>query len=1254
MSTAPSQRICSSYIQPPPVHLVEVMRPQLEAILKHAPRGGFGGICTRIVQPSDTVFTLKVWKCYAFSSIDGTWADSTVAGTKARTTFPNEAMTSWNIVPSVSYTVAQYLTEIRAIRNTGSATAETSFYPAVTSLFNASGQSLKPPVLFSTQLRSQGAGLPDGGFFPQPKTSRRNAEPPPLQNPERGVVEIKPADYNLDTLTTEPQTIRYLQQYGLVLITNLREFRLLEHNPVGPPNTRESYVLAITPNDLWHRALDAKHNDLLPDFLARVMLYKAPLTQPKDVAWLLASYAREARARAEDHPLGSFHTVKLALQESLGIQFEGDKGEHFFRSTLVQTLFYGIFSAWILWRRSPEGRTPDAHFDWRISAHYLRVPVLRKLFGEVADPGALNSLQLQEVLNLAGEALNRVQPAFFDTFREDEAVAYFYEPFLEAFDPQLRKDLGVWYTPKEIVQYMVERVDHLLRTQLHQPLGLASPAVRILDPCCGTGAYLTEVLHRIHRTLLEQAGDDTALIPDALRTAALTRVFGFEIMPAPFVIAHLQFATLLEKAGAPLTDDHRAGVFLTNALTGWVPVAHPKSIFAEMEQEREAADNIKQQGTILVILGNPPYNGYAGIAKIEEERDLTTAYRAPVQGLPAPQGQGLNDLYIRFFRIAERRIASNADGQGIVSFISNNAWLDGLSHTTMRHQYLHTFQQLFIDNLNGDKYRTGKTTPEGLPDPSAFSTPHNREGIQVGTAIATLVRNTSGATATPHLRGLWGAGKLEQLKRESKREAEPAYVELTQAPALGNPFAHRIHSLAYTSWPLFPELMPTSFPGVQTGRDDLVADIARDTLEIRMQKYLNETVSHTEMESLVPGTMIETNIFQAAAVRLSLQRRGYRPWQLLPFAYRPYDTRWLYWEPTTSLLDRKREDYQAQYLPTVPVMYLAQKNRKAFDPPGITYLLGNRHLNERGANMFPFSTMGEPLPGQFESRPNISDNANGYLCEIGAEAPSLFFHALATMHTPQYTLENSGALLSDWPRIPLPATAELLAHSATLGCRLAELLDPESSLNLAAEWSFLSALKLPQNPNLEEALKLTAGWGSRGKGSTVMPGRGKATQREWSATERDRLATLAASQNLTREAALTLLGETCLDIHLNGDALWSAVPANVWSYTLGGYQVLKNSPSSSAPSTPKRPHTSPRSSGASPPSSSSAPPSMPATRPSSPPPPALVQQASNNTNEQFANSPDLVNGSHRFLLRDSVWEASGVRDVTKELREVTF
>lgn len=1080
-----------------------------------------------------------------------------------------------------TYSVAQYITDLRAIRSTGSATAEASFYPPLDRLLNTAGQKLKPPVLFSTQLRDQGAGMPDGGFFPQPNRQRRNAEPPILQNPERGVVEIKPADYNLDTLTNDDQIRRYLEQYGLVLITNLREFRLLKL-AAGTVQTLERYTLAETPAILWSAPVSsfARHSDLLPDFLSRVMLYRAPLVQPKDVAWILASYAREARARAEDHPLGSFRTVKQALTESLGIQFEGDKGEHFFRSTLVQTLFYGIFSAWILWRRTPESRTAGARFDWRISAHYLRVPVLRKLFGEVSDPGALNSIQLQEVLNLAGEALNRVQPAFFETFREDEAVAYFYEPFLEAFDPQLRKDLGVWYTPKEIVHYMVERVDQLLRTELNQPLGLASPAVRILDPCCGTGAYLTAVLRRIHQTLLENAGDDDALVPHELRAAALTRVFGFEIMPAPFVISHLQIASLLETAHAPLSDSNRAGIYLTNALTGWVPERHPQSvIFEEFRREREDSEHIKQQGTILVILGNPPYNGYAGIANIEEERDLTTAYRSPVEGLPAPQGQGLNDLYIRFFRIAERRIAANANGQGIVCFISNNAWLDGLSHTTMRHHYLQTFQHLFIDNLNGDKYRTGKTTPDGLPDPSAFSTPQNREGIQVGTAIATLVRNVFNATSTLELRDLWGTGKLEQLERESRRESRPAYSPLTLAPTLGNPFAVRIHSTAYTSWPRLPEIFPVSFPGIKTSRDPLLVDIDRERLIDRMGIYLNDQNSDEEVARRLPVAMTDATRFNAretrkylverrlAEIKLCVQggtalpdfeqlQRNLTTAQTERYCYRPFDLRWLYWESHTKLLDEKREDYWRARVPHGITIVSAQSNRRAYDPPCVTSSLASLHLIEKGASIFPLQVEAETLPGVSEIQDNISPSAAA-LYPVESSAQELFFHALAIMHTPQYRVENSGALLGDWPRIPMPATVDLLAHSARLGRRLAELLDAESSLNLLAEWSFLAALKMPRDADVEEFLKITAGWGRAGQGNTVMPGRGQSRNRPWSDAERFKLASLAAEQSLTLEDSLALLGETCVDVHLNGDAFWSAVPTKAWNYTLGGYQVLK-------------------------------------------------------------------------------------------------
>ncbi|MGA3371130.1 MAG: type ISP restriction/modification enzyme [Terracidiphilus sp.] len=161
------------------------------------------------------------------------------------------------------------------------------------------------------------------------------------------------------------------------------------------------------------------------------------------------------------------------------------------------------------------------------------------------------------------------------------------------------------------------------------------------------------------------------------------------------------------------------------------------------------------------------------------------------------------------------------------------------------------------------------------------------------------------------------------------------------------------------------------------------------------------------------------------------------------------------------------------------------------------------------------------------------------------------------MHCPYYRIENSGALMSDWPRIPLPAAADQLVHSASLGHRLAELLDAESGVHFSAEWSFLAALKLPVDHNIDEALKLTTGWGHKGQGSAVNPGKGKAPERPWTAAEHKKLAALAAAQPLSVEVVLTLLGETCVDVYLNGDSHWSAIPINVWNYTLGGYQVLK-------------------------------------------------------------------------------------------------
>ncbi len=1055
-----------------------------------------------------------------------------------------------------------YLHDLRDSHSAG--VAETSHYGALANLLNEAGKSLKPKVKCIIHPRSKGAGIPDGGLFtpdqlPKNLSGLSEADLTGL-TPARGALEVKGTSANLDQLAASAQVAKYLDTYGQVLITNYRDFVLVvrEH---GKAKKLEAYHLAESEAAFWIAAAHAHktaalHGERFMEYLKRVMLHAAALTAPADVAMFIASYAREARARIElagDDGLAAFANIRAALEQSLGLSFEVEavdgkaKGDRFFRSTLVQTLFYGVFSAWVLWHTANPARTDE--FDWKDAAFDLHVPVLQALFEQVSAPSKIKGLNLIEVLNWTGEVLRRIdRAAFFAKFEEGYAVQYFYEPFLEAFDPQLRKDLGVVYTPLEVVQYQVARVDAVLRQELGIEDGLADPRVIVLDPCAGTGPYVREVLYNIARTLTNKHGE--ALIGAELKRAAMERVFAFEILPAPFVIAHLQISLLLQHYGATFDDTkgERAAIYLTNALTGWEATAQPKLPWVELQQERAAANHVKQQAKILVILGNPPYYGFAGIA-VDEERDLSDAYRT-TQRAPAPQGQGLNDLYVRFFRMAERKIVQGT-GQGIVCFISNFSWLDGLSHTGMRERYLDVFNTIWIDCLNGASRETGKLTPDGLPDPSVFSTDFNPRGIPLGTAIALLVKKTvsprpRGETPTVHFRHFWGKTKRADLLESLSSGKPRPYQPLTPILELGLPFTPLAIAQAYLTFPLLPQLFPTIFPGVKTGRDDVVVDIDRDRLVERMQKYFDPKISHDEMRRLAPSAMTPTEDFDAIATRDQLRKRGFLPDNVVRYCYRPFDVRWLYWEPETKLLDRNRADYFPHVIESNVWFVSQQKPRRAWSMPQVIKSIGCLDLMDRSASCIPLylkPTEDQPQQTSFlddyhSLNENVSAAAGDYLHHVGAAAPVLFYHAIAMLHAPAYRQENAGALHQAWPRIPLPNSKVALLASAELGRQIAALLDTEHNVNGVTSGTPSPELKAVGvltragggQLKLPDELKVTAGWGYAGQGGVTMPGKGKIVERP---TKSER------------------------DIFLNDVAYWANIPQRVWDYTIGGYQVIK-------------------------------------------------------------------------------------------------
>lgn len=1034
--------------------------------------------------------------------------------------------------------ILAYLEGMHMVHGTGKATAEQSYKSKLEALLTAIGEDFDPELFANPELKQEGAGQPDFGIF---EKKSRNL---------RLVVEVKSTKDNIHDTASGDQVSKYWNRYGFVLVTNFREFLLVARDAeTGEPRIETRYRLSATSEAFW-KAKPAKlaeeHEQGLTDYLAGVFARPSPILKPKDLAADLARHAREAKRRLARHAADDLKPLQDAFEAALGLSFEDEKGLDFFRSSLVQTLFYGLFSGWMLWRQSlPKGKKPPI-FDWKDASEHLVLPLIGDLFEEVARPRRLKELDLREPLEWAAGSLRRVNHAeFFKSFDADHAITLFYEPFLQAFDPELRKQLGVWYTPPEIVTYMVERVDQLLRSELGIADGLADDNVYVLDPATGTGSYVMEVARRIHKTLQENGAG--SLVAAGVKKALTTRVFGFEILPAPYVVAHLQLGVLLRSLGSPLSGKERTGVYLTNALTGWEPPKGVKqtSAFKFLTDEQDAAAKVKREKPIIVILGNPPYNGYAGVA-LDEEADLIEPYKHRLYEDWRISKNLLDDLYIRFFRLAERKIGAQGS-RGVVCYISNYSWLDGLSHPVMRKHIVENFDQVYIDNCNGDKYRTGKRTPDGKPDQSMFTTDQQAVGIQVGTAIATLVKigksPRKNQVAAIAYRDFWGTGNEKRAALLSALSPSHATVKYEASAASKHgryAISFRSPTNNYESWTSVSDLYPRSHSGVKTNCDELVIDIDRDVLVQRMTAYCNKSVSWNELIEAYPKAAESRPDYDAHEGRTLHQRNGFEKKYILPILYRPFDLRWVYNTPVTKIINSPRPAFVADLTEGQLFLECRQKlPTPEFDRGLVCHGLGET-MGNGTSTYFPLL-----VPG-LQSHANVADRILTSAASANKRASTedlayaIFFHTIGLLWSPAYRTENEAALRQDWPRVPVPKDAKVLEASAALGRTVADLLLPDKPVPGVTTGKLRAELKTLAMPTKiggttidpDNDLEVTATWGFRGQGNAVMSGKGKVMPNEADP-------------------------DGAVDVYINDAVCWRNVPRDVWEMTIGGYPVVK-------------------------------------------------------------------------------------------------
>jgi hypothetical protein len=901
---------------------------------------------------------------------------------------------------------------------------------------------------------------------------------------------------------------------------------------------------------------------------------------------------------------------------ALGLHFEGAEGEEFLRSSLIQTAFYGLFAGWTLWKH--EGG--KGAFRWEDLGDYLRIPFLGGLFHEFRHPTRIRELNLAPHLERATATLSRVDAdRFFARFlppdvRADSAaswaIVYFYEPFLEAFDPELRKELGVWYTPWEIVRYQVKRIDRLLREELGCPRGFADDRVVVLDPCCGTGAYLIEVLRCIAAQLDEEGVG--AMLGAKLLNAFCRRIIGFEILTAPFVVAQLQLWLILADLGVEPDESHRPAIYLTNALTGWDGPEQLKLRFPELQEEHDAAQRVKREERIIVILGNPPYNRFAG-APIDEESDLVDRYKGIRRDANGRQvgpselytrfgirKQLLDDLYIRFLRLAELRIGERAE-YGVVSWISNSSYLAGRSHPLMRESLLRNFHTIWIDNLHGNRLASERT-PWGDSCETIFNVHGGGPGIKVGTCIATFLKR-SGPSSPPEsttvlVRDFWGRAHLkrdalltalflEDLPDEKKKElallpAGPRQYETALPTARGGwKFIAAATTGGYEDWPSLEELFPHYFMGVHTGKDAGVVAFERSELVERFGTYLDPSVSDEEIERMAPALMKPANEFDdPAAFRRAMMadtQSADPQARAKEYYFRPLDLRWIWYDTkrrafpssgsswTGCLIQRYGEDFLAAIQrDNLYLTCVSQPRRVSESRPSLTTRLTDLHFSDRGITCFPLIDPRERHVGdgplfaavsdriERGRRSNLDEAAWKRLAAIlrlrgdlsgddAAELTRRLFHCvMAIGHSPQFESDHKDALGQDWLHLPIPRSKDALERIALVGEKIGTLLDP-----LADATALLKSILGPQRKHLAQVTTRERDM-VRDDEVTVSIVHYGSAKGGW------RPRSLRGAEVLHPE-----WGESTGDLWLNGRVYLAHVPEAAWTYELGGYPVVK-------------------------------------------------------------------------------------------------
>ncbi|MGA7678321.1 MAG: type ISP restriction/modification enzyme [Dehalococcoidia bacterium] len=854
-----------------------------------------------------------------------------------------------------------------------------------------------------------------------------------------GYVEAKDIGKSLDETEKTEQLKRYLPSLSNLILTDYLEFRWYV-NGERRLSARLGTLTAESKIKRDNAGIQAVA-ELLSDFLT----HKAEAVgTPKELAMRMARQAHLIRnliinAFEKEPEGGSLHSQLAAFRDNL----IPDLSAEYFADMYAQTIAYGLFAARCT-------STTGNDFTRQNAAYLLPKtnPFLRKLFNQIAGPDLDDRIawlvdDLAQVLAQAD--MEAVLKNFGKRTAREDPVVHFYETFLKEYDPKIREMRGVYYTPEPVVSYIVRSIDHLLKTRFNKPKGLADENTLILDPAVGTATFLYMVVNEIHQAIAGkgQQGLWNNYVADKL----LPRIFGFELLMAPYAVAHLKLGLLLQETGYQFQTDQRLGIYLTNTLEEAIKRA--ETLFAQwITEEANAAAEIKKEKPIMVVLGNPPYSGHSA-NKGEWAKQLVETYKKDCPELYKPaQAKWLQDDYVKFLGFGQWRIERT--GQGILGFITNNSYLDNPTFRGMRRALMNTFTDIYILNLHGSSKKK-EVAPVGGRDENVFD-------IQQGVAIGLFVKEADkDKPAKVHYADLWGTREIKYSALFSSEIGKTDWIELNPKDHFYLFIPQDISLLSEYErlWKL-PDIMNQNgdpAPGIVTTQDEFAISWSVDESKEKVIRFL-ATSSEDEARNLF--RLCSQAQWNYERAKRELATGGWE--KAIPaILYRPFDTRFAVYDANVTV--HRRERVMRHMLAGENLgLLITRQTRDKWDILATQLIVGHKSLSAYDITslipLYLYPAEGEMQLEKGHRRPNlnpdfikafsdkvglkfISDGKGDLVNTFGPE--DVFNYAYAVFHSPTYRSRYAEFLKIDFPRLPLTSDKKLFRALAANGAELVAL-----------------------------------------------------------------------------------------------------------------------------------------------------------------------------------------------------------------------